>query len=73
LKHIVAVIPECINASLIKLKQAASKTKGNAEEGKNLLTYLSTMDSIRKNSADQSIPKLISCVKEYLQAQGKQI
>ncbi len=66
-------IPECINASLIKLKQAASKTKGNAEEGKNLLTYLSTMDSIRKNSADQSIPKLISCVKEYLQAQGKQI
>lgn len=65
-------IPECISASLLKLKQAASKAKGNVEEAKNLLTYLSTMDSIRKNSADESIPKLVSCVKEYLQAQDKQ-
>lgn len=66
-------IPECIGASLLKLKQTINKAKGNAEEGKNLLTYLSTMDSIRKNSCLDSIPTIVSKVKEYLQVQDKQI
>lgn len=65
-------IPECIGASLLKLKQAASKTKGNVNEAKNLLTYLSTMDKIRKNSHEETIPVLVSKIKEYLQAQDIQ-
>jgi hypothetical protein len=66
-------MPECIGASLLKLKQAASKTKGNVDEAKNLLTYLSTMDNIRKNSAEENIPTVLAKIKEYLQAQDKQI
>lgn len=66
-------IPECIGASLLKLRQAASKSKGNVEEAKNLLTYLTTMDSIRKNSQYDNVPKLVSKIKEYLQSQGIQI
>ena len=65
-------MPECIGASLLKLKQAASKTKGNVDEAKNLLTYLSTMDNIRKNSAEENIPTVLAKIKEYLQAQDKQ-
>lgn len=65
-------IPECIGASLLKLKQAASKTKGNVTEAKNLLTYLNTMDNVRKNSQNENVPKLVSKIKEYLQAQDTQ-
>lgn len=66
-------IPECIGASLLKLKQTILKAKGNAEEAKNLLNYLSNIDSIRKNSCEDSIPEIVSKVKEYLQAQDTQI
>jgi organic radical activating enzyme len=66
-------IPECIGASLLKLKQTILKAKGNAEEAKNLLNYLSNIDNIRKNSCEDSIPEIVSKVKEYLQALDTQI
>lgn len=66
-------MPECLRASLIKLKKALSRSKGSVKNAKMLLDYLDKMDQIRGNSAEQAIPVVVSKVKEYLQAQDKQI
>lgn len=66
-------IPECIGASLIKLSQLLQKAKGNVEQCHDLLNYLYAMDKIRKNSCEENIPEIVDKVKQYLQAQGKQI
>jgi hypothetical protein len=67
-----AAIPECIKASLVKLRKALERSKGNSDNARLLLEYLSKMDSIRGNSADQTIPDTLNKVKQYLQAQDKQ-
>ena len=64
-------IPECIGASLLKLEQLITQAKGNVKSAQDLLHYLNSMDNIRKNSAQESIPEIVSKVKEYLQAQDK--
>lgn len=64
-------IPESISASLFKLKNAIKRSKGDAKNGKLLLEYLDKMDNIRANSAEHSIPEVVSKVKEYLLTQDK--
>jgi MoaA/NifB/PqqE/SkfB family radical SAM enzyme len=66
-------IPESINASLNKIENLVKNTPGNVEQAASLLTYLTAMDKVRGNSYEKSIPLTVSKVKEYLQAQGKQI
>jgi hypothetical protein len=66
-------MPECLRASLVKLKKALSRSKGSVKNAKMLLDYLDKMDRIRGNSAEQAIPVVVNKVKEYLQAQDKQI
>lgn len=60
-------IPECIGASLLKLEQTINKAKGDKEEAKNFLHYLETMDSVRGNSCENSIPDIVGRVKKYLE------
>ena len=64
-------IPECIGASLLKLEQLINKATGNADNGRDLLHYLDSMDKIRKNNAEQAIPAIIQRVKEYSLTQDK--
>jgi organic radical activating enzyme len=64
-------IPECIGASLLKLEQLINKATGNADNGSDLLHYLDSMDKIRKNNAEKSIPAIVQRVKEYLLTQDK--
>ena len=64
-------IPECIGASLLKLEQLINKATGNADNGRDLLHYLDSMDKIRKNNAEQAIPAIVQRVKEYLLTQDK--
>lgn len=64
-------IPDSINASLYKLKNTIKRCKGNPDNAKQFLHYLEKMDSIRGNSATESIPVAVSKVKEYLQALDK--
>ena len=59
-------VPECIRASVIKLEQVINKTTGNKQEARNFLHYLETMDKVRGNSAENSIPELLTRVKDYL-------
>jgi hypothetical protein len=62
-------MPECIGASLLKLEQLINKAKGNVENAKHFIHYLESMDRVRGNSCEQSIPEIVRRVKEYLQAQ----
>ena len=62
-------IPESISASLSKLKNTIKRSKGNIKNAKLLLEYLDKMDLIRNNSASESIPEVVSKVKEYLLTQ----
>ena len=64
-------IPESINASLSKLRNTIRRSKGDPKNARLLLEYLEKMDKIRNNSAEQSIPEVVSKVKEYLLAQDK--
>jgi organic radical activating enzyme len=64
-------IPECIGASLLKLEQLINKTHGNVEGAEQFVNYLESMDKIRNNSCERSIPEIVGKVKKYLQAQGK--
>lgn len=65
------VTPDCLRASIVKLRKTLERSKGNVKNAQLLLEYLNKMDSIRGNSAEQSIPTTVSKVKEYLRAQGK--
>lgn len=62
-------IPESISASLNKLKNTIKRSKGDVKNARLLLEYLEKMDKIRNNSAEQSIPEVVSKVKEYLLTQ----
>jgi hypothetical protein len=64
-------IPESISASLNKLKNTIKRSKGDPKNARLLLEYLAKMDKIRNNSADESIPEVITKVKEYLLTQDK--
>jgi hypothetical protein len=64
-------IPESISASLNKLKNTIKRSKGDPKNARLLLEYLAKMDKIRNNSAEASIPEVVSKVKEYLLAQDK--
>lgn len=66
-------IPECIGSSLHKLEKLISKSNGNIAECKKFLTYLETIDEIRKNSADNYIPSIVNKVKKYIQTQDKSL
>jgi len=63
------MIPESINASLVKLKNTIDRCEGNPDTARVLLDYLNKMDSIRGNSASEYIPVMLSKVKEYLLTQ----
>jgi hypothetical protein len=62
-------IPESISASLSKLKNTIKRSKGDVKNARLLLEYLDKMDKIRNNSASESIPEVVSKVKEYLLTQ----
>ena len=62
-------VPESISASLSKLRNTIKRSKGDAKNAQLLLEYLEKMDKIRNNSAEYSIPKVITKVKEYLLTQ----
>lgn len=64
-------IPECLNASLTKLKNTIHRCIGDKTNAGNFLEYLDKMDQIRGNSAEESIPLVVQKVREYLQAQDK--
>jgi len=64
-------VPESISASLFKLKNTIKRSKGDVKNAELLLEYLSKMDKIRNNSAEENIPEVVKRVKEYLLAQGK--
>lgn len=64
-------VPDSVSASLYKLKNTIKRCKGNPDNAKQFLHYLEKMDSIRGNSATESIPVAVSKVKEYLQALDK--
>jgi hypothetical protein len=59
-------IPQSINATLNKLKNAVERSKGDINSAKQFLSYLDKMDKIRGNSAEQSIPKVVGAVKKFL-------
>ena len=59
-------IPQSINATLNKLKNAVERSKGNTTNAKLFLNYLEKMDNIRGNSAEESIPHVVGKVKEFL-------
>jgi organic radical activating enzyme len=65
-------LPECLRASVVKLKKTLSRCRGNVKNSQLFLDYLSKMDSIRGNSAEATIPEPLNKVKQYLQAQDKQ-
>ena len=62
----IGFIPQSINATLNKLKNAVERSKGNVTNAKLFLDYLEKMDKVRGNSAEQSIPYVVSKVKEFL-------
>ena len=64
-------IPVSIGASLTKLENIIGSATGNVTQAKEFLQYLKTMDTIRKNSSEESIPDIVSRVKEYLLTQDK--
>jgi len=66
-----SVIPESINASLVKLRNTIYRCSGNPTNARLLIEYLEKMDSIRGNSASESIPVMLGKVKEYLLTQDK--
>jgi hypothetical protein len=59
-------IPQSINETLNKLKNAVERSKGDINSAKQFLSYLDKMDKIRGNSAEQSIPKIVGAVKKFL-------
>ena len=65
-------VPECLNASVIKLRNTVKRAKGNKKNAQLLLDYLSKMDSIRNNSGTAAVPYMISKVKQYLLTQDTQ-
>lgn len=64
-------IPVSIGASLTKLENIIGSATGNVTQANDFLQYLKTMDTIRKNSSEESIPDIVSRVKEYLLTQDK--
>lgn len=70
-KYNLELIPESINASLVKLKNTIKRSKGDPKNAHLLLEYLAKMDKIRNNSAKESIPEVVNKVKEYLLTQDK--
>lgn len=62
-------VPESINASLIKLTNTINRCKGDPTNAQLLISYLEKMDTIRSNSASESIPVMLGKVKEYLLTQ----
>jgi len=64
-------VPECINASINKLKNTVKRSNGDPKNARNLLEYLEKMDKIRNNSAEESIPEVVNKLKEYLLTQDK--
>jgi len=64
-----SIIPESIHASLVKLRNTIQRCTGNPTNARLLIEYLEKMDSIRGNSASESIPVMLGKVKEYLLTQ----
>jgi MoaA/NifB/PqqE/SkfB family radical SAM enzyme len=62
------IIPISIRFSLDKLENIINGAKGTVEQANGFIEYLGAMDSIRKNSCQQSISLIVNRVNKYLES-----
>jgi organic radical activating enzyme len=71
-KHpVLTTIPASIGFSLDKLENTINSAKGNVNQADGFINYLKAMDSIRKNSCQESIPEIVTRVNKYLESQAQ--